>query len=181
MHRSSKILVVCHCLLNANAKVFPLARHPGACLEALQPFLSDGVGLVQLPCPETVALGLSRFGMTREQYDTPFLRRACRSMLKPSMDQLAAHAAAGHELVGLVGVNGSPNCGVSLTCTGYTGGEPSEPACDLQGQIEALRTVPGQGVFMQEFLILAEEHRLRLPLMAVDETDPAKLIYVSKP
>lgn len=181
MRRSGKVLAVCHCLLNANAKVRPLASCPGACMEALRPLLEDGAGLVQLPCPETATVGLARWGMTREQYDTPFLRRACRTMLQPALDQLAAHAAAGHEILGLAGVDGSPNCGISQTCEGFAGGEPGHPATDLPAQLAALRFVPGSGVFVQEFLAMAHEYGLNIPLWAVDERNPSRLRPVSLP
>ncbi len=67
MRRSQKVVVLCHCLLNANVKVRPLASY-----EAVLPAILNGfpsAGLFQLPCPETSFLGLSRWGMTREQYD----------------------------------------------------------------------------------------------------------------
>lgn len=172
MRRSKRVLAVCHCLLNSNAKVYPLAACPGVQLEALRPYLDAGVGLVQLPCPETALLGLNRWGMTREQYDQPALRRAMRDMLQPSLDQLEAFTRAGYEIVGLVGVDGSPNCGVRVTCEGFQGGEPGAPEVDLPGQLGCLRAVPGQGVFMQALTAMAEERGLRLPLMAVDERDP---------
>ena len=35
MHRSKKIVIVCHCLLNANAKVYPLAQCGGVYSEVL--------------------------------------------------------------------------------------------------------------------------------------------------
>lgn len=172
MHRSKRILALCHCLLNSNAKVFPLAACPGVQIEALRPYLDDGVGLVQLPCPETVILGLNRWGMTREQYDQPFLRRAMRDMLQAPLDQLEAFARAGYELLGLVGVDGSPSCGVRITCEGFRGGEPSAPETDLPGQARSLREVSGQGVFIQVLTAMARERGLSLPLLAVDERNP---------
>ena len=42
MHRSRAVLVVCHCLLNANAKVRPLAAYSGAALAVIEPFLQIG-------------------------------------------------------------------------------------------------------------------------------------------
>lgn len=176
MRRSRKVLAVCHCLLNQNAKVLPLAAAPGVLPVVLDGFLAQGAGLVQLPCPETAVLGLSRWGMTREQYDTPFLRRSYSTMLQPIVDQLVAFQAFGCELLGLVGVDGSPSCGVFATCEGFAGGEPCAAEADLPGQCAALRMVQGRGVFVEVFLELCAAAGLNMPHFAVDERHPGDLI-----
>ncbi len=175
MQRSGRILVVCHCLLNANAKVRPLAAYGGAHLEALRPWLEQGVGLFQLPCPETACLGLRRWGMTREQYDHPAFRRACRGLLQPVLDQLAAFAADGCEVVAVVGMDGSPNCGAFATCAGFLGGEVSSPATRLDDQVAALRIAPGRGVFLEELAAALDAAGLDIPFWAVDEARPGRL------
>jgi len=171
MNRSRKILAVCHCLLNPNAKVMPLATHPGIC-PALEEPIARGAGLVQLPCPETAFLGLRRWGMTREQYDTPAYRRASREMLRPALDQLWAFADAGYELLGVVGVDGSPSCGVFLTCEGFHGGEPCGPGADVAAQCRAACMLPGRGVYIDVLAGMLAEYGLTPPLLAVDETSP---------
>lgn len=119
MRRSKKILVTCHCLLNANAKVYPLARFGGVVTDAMGQFIDSGCGLFQLPCPELSYLGINRWGMTKEQYDHPNFRIHCQDILKFPVLELSALAQAGYELVGILGMDGSPNCGVNLTCKGY--------------------------------------------------------------
>lgn len=175
MRRGRRVMAICHCLLNANAKVPPLATCPGATLGPILPLLEEGVGLAQLPCPETTILGLNRFGMTKEQYDQPAWRRMCREMLQASVDQLQAFARAGYELVGVVGVDGSPNCGVDRTCFGYRGGEIGAPESDIPGQLASLRMGAGSGVFIEELRTMLEARDLRLPFFSVDEEDPVRL------
>ena len=175
MRRSRRIVVLCHCLLNANVKVHPLATHAGALELILKRFAADGAGMFQLPCPETSFLGMTRWGMTREQLDHPAFRRHCRRILEPCVDQLEALHRDGCAMVGLVGVDGSPSCGMFRTCTGYRGGEISAGSTDVAGQVEALAEAPGRGVFMQELLAMLDERSLVLPLMAVDEEDPDNL------
>ena len=168
MHRSKKILVVCHCLLNANAKVYPLARCGGVYSQAVGDSITDGVGLLQLPCPETVYLGINRWGMTREQYDTPHFRESCRQMLKTSIAQLKGFAKAGYQLVGIMGMDGSPNCGVNRTCQGFSGGEISV-AHIVETQRQNLSPMPGKGVFMEVLSIMLDEEQLDIPFTAIDE------------
>ncbi len=173
MRRSRKILIVCHCLLNANAKIHPLATVPGVFTDVISPHVNFGCGLFQLPCPETTYLGMNRWGMTREQYDHRSYRVHCRNILESPLAQLTAFKQAGYEFVGLVGMDGSPNCGVNMTCEGYTGGEIAAPE-EIERQIEALQLVPGKGVFMAELLELLHQVGIQPELSAVQETVPKK-------
>ena len=110
MNRSRKIVIVCNCLLNANAKIRPYALCPGVDTAALGPIISQGIGLVQLPCPETSYLGMTRWGMTKEQYDTAGYRAHCRTILGPVLLEIAAYARAGYELLEILGPNPALNC-----------------------------------------------------------------------
>ena len=175
MERSRKIVIVCHCLLNANAKVRPLACYAGVLMEALEPYLRQGVGIMQLPCPESSYLGVNRWGMSREQYDHPLFRRHCRQLLTPFMDQLEAFCASGCTVVGVVGADGSPNCGVHLTPLGLTGGVIGT-AATAEEQIGGLRLAKGKGVFMQEVQQMLMDRGIAAPFMAVDEKNPGKMI-----
>ena len=170
MKRSKKILIVCHCLLNANAKVYPLARCGGVYRPVLDQYIAGDVGLVQLPCPETAYLGLNRWGMTREQYDHSLFRRSCEELLAPIIDQVKAFARAGYQLVGIIGMDGSPNCGVNRTCHGFSGGEISARGC-VEAQRSALTFQPGKGVFMEILSGILAREQLAIPFMAVDEEE----------
>jgi predicted secreted protein len=52
MYRSRKILITCHCAINANAKVPPLATVGGVFTDSVSEYIQSGCGLLQLPCPE---------------------------------------------------------------------------------------------------------------------------------
>ncbi len=170
MHRSKRIIVVCHCLLNANAKVYPLANCGGVYRKVVEPSIEDGAGIVQLPCPECIYLGMNRWGMTKEQYDTPHYRDCCRQMLQPSIVQIKAFAAAGYQIGKIIGMDGSPNCGVNRTCFGFTGGEISVQGI-IEKQREELIFKTGKGVFMEILSDMLEEEQLDIPFTAVDEED----------
>lgn len=162
--RSRKIAVVAHCHLNVNTKVCGLGTYASVRTEVIAPLLEGGVGIVQLPCPEASFLGMRRWGMTVEQYDTPAYRRHCRSILAPVVDTLQALVEDECAIEGVFGVDLSPSCGVNKTCAGYAGGEltagaPTPNAVEL----------PGRGVFMQEFEALLETAGLNVPFLGVDE------------
>ncbi len=168
MERGKRILAVCHCILNSNAKVFPLADVPGVKTDAISAYVESGCGLLQLPCSELSYLGVNRWGMTREQYDHPNYRAHCREVLKYPMIQLRAFARAGYELVGVMGVDGSPSCGVNRTCEGFEGGELDSRERIVR-QMKALRFVPGPGVFMEELIGELNRFGLQPDLFAVEE------------
>lgn len=136
-----EITVAAHCLLN------PLTRVRGLSPVHFQP---QGP-TIQLPCPEALYLGLERWAVTKNQLDVPQFRRFCRALIVHYVDLLdmLAHEEA-H--LRIVGVAGSPSCGVETTSRGYIGGRVRE--------VEHAH-LAGQGVFMEE--LLAELERRNVP------------------
>ena len=76
------------------------------------------------------------------QLDVPQFRRFCRSLIEDCVDLLEMLARQGARLC-IVGVAGSPSCGVITTSSGYTGGLPG---------VAEHTHVSGRGVFMEELL-----------------------------
>ena len=130
--RDNEIEVVAHCLLN------PLTRVIG-----LKPprFCHSGP-MIQLPCPEALYLGLERWAVTRNQLDVPEFRRFCRSMIIHYADLLEMLSSEGAS-IRIVGIAGSPSCGIITTTSGYSGGRVREAQHEH---------VPGRGIFMEELL-----------------------------
>ncbi len=126
------VTVAAHCLLN------PLTRVKGLAPVTFRP---EGP-TVQLPCPEMLYLGPERWAVTRNQLDVPQFRRFCRALIEPYADllQMLAHEGARLRIVGLAG---SPSCGVITTSSGYSGGLPG---------VAEHTHVCGRGVFMEELL-----------------------------
>jgi predicted secreted protein len=132
--------------------------------DVIRPLIERGVGIVQLPCPEVSFLGMRRWGMTVEQYNTPAYRRHCRKILRTTIDTLRALADDGCAIEGVVGVEGSPSCGVETTCGGYAGGELEEA-----GEQQAVR-IAGRGVFVDELrAMLAEAGLGDVPFTGVED------------
>ncbi|NLI82230.1 MAG: hypothetical protein GX443_11190 [Deltaproteobacteria bacterium] len=171
MKRARKILVVVHCILNANAKVYPLAKVRGVHKEVVKEHLDAGLGLIQLPCPELTYLGTNRWGMTREQYDHSNFRSHCEAILRAAVTEMEAFIRGGYEIVGILGMDGSPNCGVHRTCMGYTGGEIGTGE-GIRRQLSQLVMVESQGVFMEVLATLLKGRGIHIPFLAVDEENP---------
>jgi predicted secreted protein len=163
--RSRTVAVLAHCHLNVNTKVHGLACYQGARTDVVTQLIERGVGIVQLPCPEATFLGMKRWGMTVEQYDTPAYRRHCRTILQPTIDTLVALADDGCDLEGVLGVEGSPSCGVDTTCAGFTGGEIEDA---LPGQSAA--RAPGRGVLIAVLGEMLREVGLgHVPLRGIED------------
>ncbi len=111
--RSGRIILLAHCLLNQNSVVMGLARRKGPVEELLQIILREGLGIVQLPCPETNYYGLRRFWAVREQFDNPGFRSYCEKLASEIRDLVREYIRNGYDVIGVIGIKGSPSCGVT--------------------------------------------------------------------
>lgn len=78
--RSKKIVLAAHCVLNQNSKIDACTHYPGVILEATKALLNTNVGIIQMPCPELLYLGLDRevdprMSRTVESEDTRVAKR----------------------------------------------------------------------------------------------------------
>lgn len=110
MQRKKRILIVSHCIINQNTVIEGEARALGAIPSALQWIDEEGVGVLQLPCPEFTFLGLERPPMTYEQYDNEAYRSHCRKLLLPVMEQLVEYQRCGYGITGVLSIQSSPSC-----------------------------------------------------------------------
>jgi len=155
---NGKVALVAHCLLNQNTKPHLRARYPGIADPVLDVLRRLGYALFQLPCPEVGFAGLNRFSQVIEQYDTALYRRHCRTLAAQVADQIDRYPGHGYRLV-LLGIDGSPSCGVELTGTspdwkGYPGSAPVGDAYPI---------APGSGIFVQELKAELEKRGMELP------------------
>jgi predicted secreted protein len=114
VRRGGDIVLVAHCVLNANARVEGLAGYEG-----VHPLVAElaarGLGIVQLPCPEVSAEGCARPPRPREYYDTLAFRALCDEIVADTLVLVERYREAGTRVVLYVGVEGSPSCGVGMT------------------------------------------------------------------
>jgi predicted secreted protein len=163
--RSRKIAIVCHCLLNANAKVEGLSGYAG--IHPLMARLADeGIGVIQMPCAEMTALGMRRWGQTREQYENVAFVEHCEGLALDTLALVEEYQRCGYEIVGLVGIDGSPTCGVNTSATGEWGGEfaPEEWAAVVAESGRAKKP----GVHIEQLMELLEPLGVRFT--AIDES-----------
>ena len=166
------ILAVSHCILNTASKVAQdesgLAEEYRQRDELLKTAIEKGVQLLQLPCPEFMLYGARRWGHVKDQFDNPFFRAQCRSMLEPIMLQLQEYASEPERfcLLGITAVEGSPSCGASRTCRAADwGGEFDGIVCD--DLAASVREASEPGVFMEVISKMLAENGLDIPLLSI--------------
>ena len=137
------VAFVAHCVLNQNSKVGDGAICAGVYSPIIDVLREKGWRIEQMPCPELAFAGLNRFWAVREQYDTAAYRRHCERLATAVADVIALRVDRGEDVV-LIGVEGSPSMGVTITSSDpRRGGRPEWP----DGTPEH---VSGEGIFIEE-------------------------------
>ena len=173
-------MVFCsHCLLNENVRYLGGAGRRAAVEELVTGYLADGVGIVQMPCPEQYAWGgvlkrrmLYAFGSAGtlrapvvRRLAGPFVwftRLAYHRLTGRVARQILDYRRSGMEVVAIVGVGASPSCGVKTTVD-LGGAVRSLTHCPmasldrrfLNRTVVAANVKPGEGLFVE-----ALRHRL---------------------
>jgi len=179
-----RILFVSHCILNTASKVVLYNQEDIDAEEALRirflnKAVSNGVQLIQLPCPEFTLYGSQRWGHVSNQFDNVFFRNNCRAILKPILDQMKEYLKHGEmfEVLGVVGIDGSPSCGVDYTCEADWYGS-FEGRKDLQEKLDTCKLVRKSGIFMQELMQMLKEEKLedRIRVSSLFAAEPDKCL-----
>lgn len=168
MNRGKKIVILSHCILNQNSVVKPYAKEQKYYFEFIKNFLLNNCGIIQLPCPELLILGLKRWGHVKDQFEYPYFKRECESLLYPIINQIENYIDNGYEIVGVYGVQGSPSCGVNKTCRGNWEGEAS---CykNLDDIVKRVQLVSEKGIFMETFEKLLNKKNIELNFYDIDD------------
>lgn len=180
--RSGRVIFVSHCLLNQNVRYLGGACHPGTVDALVDQWRAAGDGICQMPCPEQVAWGgvlkraiVPAFGANTRwfwRFRRPLLalfamrtRWRYRRLARSVAAQVRDYRQSGFDVVGVVGVAGSPSCGVRTTLDVRGWLEtvsripPEQATPDLVNQeAVAANAMPGQGWFTEALARHLEGH-----------------------
>jgi len=113
-NRSGKVVFLSHCMLNQNARIVHEGDFP-AMFEPLIDYLKHKqVGLIQMPCIELYVLGLGRFDV-RVGMESPAGMKRLERLIDDQIFTMREYLFQGFEIVGILGKQGSPACGVTRT------------------------------------------------------------------
>lgn len=144
MQRSGRIALVAHCVLNVNSRVDGLAGYAGM-HPAVEELRKRGVALIQMDCPEVAAYGLARPPLTRDEYDTRDFASRCARIGSEVMEKVEPYLRYRGSRVLVLGIEGSPSCGVAIT--------------NVRNQAGESVRVEGEGVFTRELRAVLEPLR----------------------
>jgi predicted secreted protein len=192
--RGKRVIFLAHCLLNENVRYLGGACQGGAIREILDQCLELEIGVVQLPCPEQHAWGgvlkrrlLSFYGSVgsvRYRVGCALLRvmlwytrRIYRRLARETAAQIADYEKCGVTVLGIVGVDASPSCGVfrtldieaALSRIARLEGNAAT-ALDMNRIVRSTVT-PGQGLYIRLLCEELAQRGLRVPLTAHDLID----------
>ncbi len=128
--RGRKVIFLSHCLLNENTRYLGGAFRKAGIDELIDELQKQGIGIVQMKCPEQKTWGgvlkremLMGYGISgtllnafRKPYMLFFLwksRRSFRKIAKEVVSEIKDYIDSSFDVVGIVGIKGSPSCGVS--------------------------------------------------------------------
>jgi len=154
--RSGRIAIVAHCILNQNSRVLGLAERSSMITEIVEIFMRKKTGIVQMPCPELGYAGVSRQPQTKDQYDTIMFRSYCRKIAREIVDQTQDYAKRGISTEIVIGVDGSPSCGVNETSKGST--------CENMSKNERVK---GSGILIEELRFALKETKISIPFYGI--------------
>jgi len=110
--KDRKIILIAQCLVNPYCRVHILGQNFPLSHELMNYLMEKKVGIIQYPCPETTAMGLKRNPQGRQQYDNIFFRDHCKELLKVPMLMVSEFIRSNYRLVGFIGLENSPTCGI---------------------------------------------------------------------
>lgn len=131
-NRSKKVVFVSHCILNENVRYLGGAFRKGCVREVVEWCMDNDLGIVQMPCPEQKAWGgvtkrwlLMVYGAKgtflykmRRLFLPLFLQYTkliYRQLAKTVADQINDYLVSGYSIIGVIGIDVSPSCGVNTT------------------------------------------------------------------
>lgn len=126
--RSKRVIFVAHCILNQNAISDGTANYPGSHVDIIRTLLDAQVGIIQMPCPELCCLGLDRGNIwgaespvvventrIRKEIQRPDAVSLLDRLVEQVISQIIEYHKHGFKILGIVGINRSPSCGVDTT------------------------------------------------------------------
>ena len=154
-----KVVFVPHCALNQNARLAKCSEVPATVTGLVDGLMEREIGIIQLPCPELIVLGLDREHIQiRSGLDSRPARRWLRRLARQVSYQIAQYQKCGVRVLGVLGKNGSPACGVEMTWKNEYG--------------------PGSGSFIEELQAELSACGLDVPVTGMVDTGAAEALAV---
>jgi predicted secreted protein len=191
--RGWKVAFLAHCLLNQNTRYLGGACRSCCVREIVQECMDQGIGIVQMPCPEERAWGGVLKRRLLRLYGTALKRGlgrngarllgrmalwftdiAYRRIARETAKQMEDYVASGFQVIAAVGIDGSPSCGVTTTLPipdaieAVSKLDPHEMDVRKQNHMVMSLARPGRGLFFSALRRELDSRRLQIPVVGHD-------------
>ena len=158
--RSSKFIAAIDCILNQNSRDFGAANYPAMNKAVLQLCMKYDVGILQIPCPEMIFLGLMRKRLQgesiRDVLDTEAGRKCCRNLSINIADRIQDYLENKTRILAVLGGNPeSPGCAIH-----FESSDKDKKSLAIQS-----------GVFMKEFHKELCKRSIEVPFRGIRDYD----------
>ena len=190
--RARKVVFLSHCLVNENTRYLGGAFRKAGIKELLDYLIDQGIGIVQMVCPEqkawggvdkshiwrvfdskgTIAYTLRGLVIPVFKFYTRYkYRRIAREVIKEVVD----YSNAGFDVVGVIGVDGSPSCGVlsklSIECSWEVMSDSSLDELEsssFNNRLYSQCLTTGSGIFIGQLQEQAKKREIKLKFCSTD-------------
>ena len=172
--RKKKVIFIAHCIQNQNSISDGTAEYPGSIEDILEILIKEGVGIVQMPCPELICLGLDRGNIhgsrsavveentrIRNMMIAEPAKTKIRELARQIVFQIREYQRFNFNVLGIVGINRSPSCGVDTTS-------------------KKNREVAGKGLFIEVLEHELQKSQINLPFIGIRAADSKKAVDILK-
>lgn len=172
--RSKKVVLVAHCILNQNSISDGTADFQGTFKEIAEVLVKSNVGILQLPCPELMCLGLDRGNIhgaeqpvvaentrIRKSLSKKYSVQKLKKLVEYVIYQIEEYYKNGFSIIGIIGVNRSPSCGVDTT-TNYN------------------MEIGGEGIFIKAIYKKLKSKNIKIKTIGIKSTEIKKSILKVK-
>lgn len=150
------IYFVSHCILNTASKTghemtqdyIDEEKNRLAFLERVK---EEQGQMIQLPCPELLMYGAARWGHSRSQFDNAFYKKRCEELAQIYILQMEEYLKYPNKFLikAVVGINGSPSCGIDFSFDGAGWGGEFSHREDMEKVLKSGFASGKMGVFME--------------------------------
>ncbi len=185
--RSGEVVFISHCLLNQNTRYLGGAVCRGVVSAAIAPYVRDGAGIIQMPCPEQRVWGgvlktrmlwviehprIARAAPVLFPVVLRYVRWRYAQQARAIVRDVEGYLASGLSVRGIVGVAGSPSCGVDTTldlkrAAAAVAGRRRVPATAawMNTVVVGPALRPGRGMFTEELTCAMGRRNVDVPML----------------
>ena len=189
--RCKRVVFLAHCILNENTRYLGGACRHSCVTEILDQCCEHHIGIIQMPCPEQLAWGgvlkrllLMAYGVKgaylycARNILIPFIllytNLIYHRVAKQTTRQILDYLASGFTVIGIVGIDGSPTCGINKTLDfkkafevlAYIRIDSVTTRVANRVVLECLKG--GNGLFIRSLQKQLNKRKIELPLYAHD-------------